>query len=143
MANDAGGFRLRLTSALARFIGGPAFAAGSPLRDTLASVTVQVDDAGGRSGGGWVGFQGGPNDRDHHEIVKLYEDALTAWRKNPMAKRIIDCTVDYVLGDGMRPSAPGQIGTFIRRWWDHPQNHMPLRLPLERGLNERKGDIDP
>ena len=135
MTNNAGSFRQRLALALARAIGGPAFAA------RLASVTVTVDDADGPSGSGWVGFQGGPNDRDHHEIQQLYEDALTAWRKNPLAKRIIDCTVDYVLGDGMTPTAPGQIGAFLRRWWTHPKNHMDRRLPELAEELARAGDL--
>jgi hypothetical protein len=122
--------RLRLALALARWIGGPAAAA------RLAAVTVRVDDASG-----WVGFQGGPNDRDASEIQQLYTDALTAWRKNPMAKRIIDCTVDYVLGDGMLPTAPGQIGTFLAKWWNHPKNHMDRRLPELCEELARSGDL--
>jgi hypothetical protein len=126
---------LALANALARSIGGPAAAA------RLASVTVQVDDADGPSGSGWVGFQGGPNDRDAHEIAKLYEDALEAWRKNPLAKRIIDCTVDYILGDGMIPTAPGQIGQFVAKWWTHPKNHMDRRLPELSEELARCGDL--
>ncbi len=122
--------RLRFALALARLIGGPAAAA------RLGAVTVQVDDSPG-----WVGFQGGPNDRDASEIAQLYDDALTAWRKNPMAKRIIDCTVDYVLGDGVTPSAPGQIGAFVKKWWDHPKNHMSRRLPELCEELGRSGDL--
>ncbi len=99
-------------------------------------MTVQVDDTPG-----WFGFQGGPNDRDASEIQQQYTDALTAWRKNPMAKRIIDCTVDYVLGDGMTPTAPGQIGQFLARWWTHPQNYMDRRLPELVEELGRAGDL--
>ena len=94
--------RLRFALAIARLIGGPAAVA------RLSAVTAQVDDSPG-----WIGFQGGPNDRDAQEIQQLYTDALEAWRKNPMAKRIIDCTIDYVLGDGVTPTATGQIGTCL------------------------------
>ena len=122
--------RLRLALALARMIGGPAAAA------RLAAVSVQVDDSSG-----WVGFQGGPNDRDHHEIQQLYEDSLEAWRKNPLAKRIVDCIVDYTLGDGMEPTAEGQIGQFLRKWWAHPKNHMERRLPELCEELARAGDL--
>ena len=64
--NSPRGFRLRLALALARLVGGPA--AGSHLRDTLATVTAQVDDSPG-----WVGFQGGPNDRGAHYDEKVEE----------------------------------------------------------------------
>ena len=127
--------RLRLALALARLVGGRAAA------ERLAAVTVRVDDAGGRAGTGWVGFQGGPNDRDASEIAQLYQDSLTAWRKNPMAKRIIDCTVDYVLGDSMTPAAPGRIGQFVARWWAHPKNHMEGRLPELCEELARAGDL--
>ena len=122
--------RLRFAHAVARLIGGPAAAA------QLAAVTVTVDDSAG-----WIGFQGGPNDRDAHEIQQLYADSLEAWRKNPMAKRIVDCTVDYVLGDGVEPTAPGQIGTFVKKWWHHPKNHMTRRLPPLCEELSRCGDL--
>jgi hypothetical protein len=128
--------RHRLAIAIARAIGGPALAA------RLSTVTVQVDDAPAGAGvTGWFGFQGGPNDRDASEIQQQYTDALTAWRKNPMAKRIIDCIVDYTLGDGMTPTATGQLGQFIRTWWEHPKNHMELRLPELCEELARAGDL--
>ena len=122
--------RHRLALALARLVGGAGFAA------RLATVSSQVDDSTG-----WVSFTGGPNDRDHGEIQKQYTDALEAWRKNPIAKRIVDCITDYVLGDGMIPSAPGQMGTFIAKWWDHPKNHMDRRLPELCEEITRAGDL--
>ncbi|MGD9316312.1 MAG: hypothetical protein PVG56_05735, partial [Anaerolineae bacterium] len=82
--------RQRLAQTITRLLIGPEAAA------RLATVSSQVDDSTG-----WVSFTGGPNDRDHGEIQKQYTDALEAWRKNPIAKRIVDCITDYVLGDGM------------------------------------------
>ena len=102
----------------------------------LASVTVQVDDSPG-----WHAFQGGPNDRDAAQIQELYADALEAWRKNPMAKRIVDTITDYCLGDGLAPTAGGPIGRFIQRWWDHPKNELTLRLPELSDELTRAGDI--
>jgi hypothetical protein len=102
----------------------------------LSSVTSQVDDSTG-----WYTFCGGPNDRDASEILKQYTDALEAWRKNPIAKRIIDVITDFCLGDGMEPTATGQIGRFVSRWWDHPQNRMDLRLPDLSDELSRAGDL--
>ncbi len=130
MTANAASLRFRLALAVARAIGGADVAA------RLAAVTVQVDDTAG-----WFGFQGGPNDRDASEIQQQYTDALTAWRKNPMAKRIIDCTVDYILGDGMTPTARGQIGQFLNRWWCHPQNYLDRRLPELMAELARAGDL--
>ena len=102
----------------------------------LAAVSVQVDDSPG-----WQSLTGGPNDRDAAEIQELYQDALIAWRKNPMAKRIVDVTTDFCLGDGLTPEATGQIGSFLSRWWDHPKNHMDLRLPELTDELTRAGDL--
>jgi hypothetical protein len=38
---------------------------------------------------------------------------VRAWRKNPFAKRLVDGTTDYCLGDGLTPTAPGQAGARI------------------------------
>ncbi len=127
--------RVRLARVIAR-AGFGRTRVGRAMAVRLAAVSVQVDDSPG-----WFGFQGGPNDRDASEIQEQYRDALTAWRKNPMAKRIIDCTTDYVLGDGMTPAAGGQIGQFIRRWWTHPQNYLDRRLPDLVDELSRAGDI--
>ena len=105
-------------------------------RAQLAAVTSQVDDSSG-----WMAFQGGPHDRDASEIQQQYADALEAWRKNPIAKRIVDCITDYVLGDGMTPSAAGNMGDFIDRWWNHEQNNMDRRLPELSDELTRSGDL--
>ena len=92
---------------------------------------------------GWmiVGSGGGANDRDWMEMQSQYSDALEAYRKHPQAKRIIDLITDHVLGDGMRPSAPGQMGRFIEQFWTHRQNHMDMRLPGMVDELNRAGDL--
>lgn len=122
--------RSRFALALARLIG------GQDVARALAAVSVQVDDSPG-----WQRWSHAPNERDAGEIQQLYTDALTAWRKNPMAKRIIDCITDYTLGDGLAPTAAGTMGTWLERWWDHPQNRMPLRLPDLSDELARAGDL--
>jgi hypothetical protein len=103
---------------------------------SLAAVTAQVDDSSG-----WHSFEGGPNDRDAAEILQQYEDALEAWRKNPIAKRIVDVITDFCLGDGFRPTATGDIGRFLSRFWTHPKNRMDLRLPDLSDELARAGDL--
>jgi len=112
--------------------------AGREARGSLAAMTVQVDDSPGWQAAGGAG---GPHDRDAGEIQQLYSDTLTAWRKNPMAKRIVDTMTDYCLGDGLTPTAAGSAGAFVRRWWNHPQNLMPLRLPELCDELTRAGDL--
>ncbi len=54
-------------------------------RAIAGTLTVRVDD-----GPGWGMLSDRPHERTHAEIQELYEDTITAWRKNPMAKRGID-----------------------------------------------------
>lgn len=72
---------------------------------------------------------------------RTYDDALEAWARNPYAKRIIDLITDYTLGDGVIPQAPGEIGRFITRFWNHPENRMLLRLPDLMDELSRSGDL--
>ena len=77
-------------------------------------------------------------------MQRLYWDTLEAWRKNPIAKRIVDVVTDYTLGDGLEPaSTTGEMGRFIQAWWHHPQNNMALRLPEMVDELTRAGDIFP
>ena len=121
----------RVARAIARLIAGREFAA------SLASVSSRVHDADS----GWMSFSGGPNDRDAGEIQRQYTDALEAWRKNPLAKRIVDTMTDYCLGDGLTPTAPGAIGRFVDTWWNHPKNNMALRLAELSDELVRSGDL--
>lgn len=105
-------------------------------RQALGAATARVDDSPG-----WHPFAGGPHDREASEIQQLYADALTAWRKNPLAKRIVDMITDYCLGDGLTPTAAGSVGAFVSRWWTHPKNQMALRLPELCDELTRAGDL--
>lgn len=73
--------------------------------------------------------------------AQAYHDSLEAYERNPYAKRIIDLITDYTIGDGLTPTAPGDIGRFINRFWNHPENHMPLRLPDLMDELSRSGDL--
>lgn len=77
--------------------GSEKMASGSPLsggneRMVSAAVRSQVDDSPG-----WTAQTGRPHERDFSEIQSLYEDSLTAFRKNPIAWRIIQTTTNYIL----------------------------------------------
>jgi hypothetical protein len=48
------------------------------------------------------------HDRDQSDIQTQYADALTAWRKNPMAWRIVQITTDYTIGEGIKLSSPNK-----------------------------------
>jgi hypothetical protein len=73
---------------------------------------------------------GRPTDeRPWHQRQRDLDAALTAWRENPLARRIVGLTSDYVLGDGVTVSSEiGAVDAWVRRFWEHPQNHMASRL---------------
>jgi hypothetical protein len=57
------------------------------------------------------------------------EDALEAWRKNPLAFRIVALTTDYVVGTGIKISSPVKyVDQFVSRFWEHRQNGMAMRI---------------
>lgn len=110
---------------------------GSRLADKLASVSVRVDDSPG-----WGTLTGRPHDYDQSKVMELYQDALTAWRKNPIAWRIIAITTDYVVGDVMKMTSPNRaLNKYITDFWHHPKNNMDLRLEGMCEELSRAGDL--
>jgi hypothetical protein len=85
---------------------------------------------------------GRPHDRDYSEIQEQYTDALTAWRKNPLAWRIISITTDYVIGKEFNITSPFKpLDAFIKEFWNHPKNRMDLRLTGMCEELARAGDL--
>ena len=90
----------------------------------LASVSVRVDDghSGGRHGG-WDSLSQGPADRPWAERADDLDDALEAWRKNFLVRRLVALMRSYVVGNGITvTSANRQVDTFIRAFWSHRKN---------------------
>ncbi len=97
----------------------------------------QVSDAPG-----WQALTGRPHEYSPAQVSEIYGDALTAWRKNPIAWRIIAITTDYCVGDGLQIDSPVKsLSGFIDRFWRHPQNHMDLRLEAMSDELARAGDL--
>jgi hypothetical protein len=66
-------------------------------------------------------------DRADFDREEVLERALAAWRSDPLARRIVELTTQYVTGGGLAvrcdPAAgPGQA--FLREWWEHPLNRI-------------------
>ena len=101
-----------------------------------ASLSTQVDD-----GRGWEqATSGAPS--EWLNAAEAYQDALEAWRKNPLAWRIIAITTDYVVGEGVTvSSSQGEVQAFIERFWNHPRNQLDLRLEAMCDELSRAGDL--
>jgi hypothetical protein len=70
-----------------------------------------------------------PRDRHGYDRDEVLQEALTAWRVNPLARRIVALTSQYVIGGGIGVEAKHErTHKFIQGWWSHRLNRMPMRM---------------
>ena len=84
----------------------------------------------GRPADGLVAIEsaGTELDRSWEELRQDYGDALEAWRKNPLARRIVNLVSSYVVGEGIALSSPYRpLQRFITAFVEHPKNRLRLR----------------
>lgn len=78
----------------------------------------------------WGKIYGGDQaslDRDWQEHKEDLDDALEAWRTNPLARRIVSLTTDYVVGSGIYlTSSIAWVQKFVDEFWR--LNGMDTRL---------------
>ena len=68
-------------------------------------------------------------DRTDYDRETVISQALDAWRLNPLARRIVELTSQYVVGGGISINSPDEkVNTFLKKWWNHELNQMPLRI---------------
>ncbi len=70
---------------------------------------------------------GGTRDVSFAAHLENLNDSVEAYRSNPLAFRIVELMVSFVLGRGLRLSATPEVEPFLREWWDHQQNRMSVR----------------
>lgn len=65
-------------------------------------------------------------DFDREEVLR---QALEAWRVNPLARRIVELTSQYVVGGGIGVESPHEeTHKFIQEFWNHRLNRMDHRI---------------
>jgi len=70
-----------------------------------------------------------PRDRISFDRESVLADCLDAWRHNPLARRIVELTSQYVVGGGMWPACTDEpTQAFLNAFWEDRLNHMPVRL---------------
>jgi hypothetical protein len=70
-----------------------------------------------------------PIDRYAPDREEILHKALEAWRINPLARRIVGLTSQYVVGGGISFSSSHEpTSAFLHAFWEHPLNQLPLRL---------------
>ena len=68
-------------------------------------------------------------DRYPYDRFEVMTQALEAWRVNPLARRIIELTSQYVVGGGLSFECKNQyVSKFLTKFWDHRLNRMAIRV---------------
>jgi hypothetical protein len=78
-----------------------------------------------------IGARLGENllDRYPPDREELNRQALEAWRVNPIARRIVGLTSQYVVGGGINfSSTHSASAAFLRTFWEHPLNRLAVRV---------------
>lgn len=67
-------------------------------------------------------------DRYAWKRADVLREAFGAWRDNPLARRIVGLTSQYVVGGGLAISADdAATNDFLQEWWTHRLNRMTIR----------------
>jgi len=75
------------------------------------------------------GGREGDRDRFSYDREEILQDALEAWRLNPLARRIVSLTSEYVVGGGLRIESEHEgTNAFLQEWWVHRLNRMDSRV---------------
>lgn len=97
---------------------------GKPVR-ALLSTPMETDTT--FSIGSRLGST--PPDRYAPDREELLQQALDAWRVNPLARRIVGLTSQYVVGGGISFSCAHEpTAAFLQACWDHPLNRLAVRV---------------
>src|SRR5450759_5148726 len=79
---------------------------------------------------GFYDQQSGPDQRDRfaYDRREVLRQALDAWRTNPIARRIVTIATQYMIGGGVTLTSKHKpTSDFIKDWWEHPLNQLPMR----------------
>jgi len=68
-------------------------------------------------------------DRQPYDHQSILQQALLAWRTNPLARRIVGLTSQYVVGGGIRIQCDHpDTQRFLDQWWQADLNQCALRV---------------
>lgn len=101
-----------------------------PARTNLAAI--ERDDTITRGSAAWDSYF---RDRTVWDRASVIEKVVTAYRNNPIARRLIEIQTHFAIGDGFKPTASAASAkTYLAEWWTHPLNDLDSQLP--EWLNE-------
>lgn len=114
-------------------------------RFALWLATVTAIDVGREDDGLIPTTSGTPLDKSWHDLSQEFTDALEAWRKNPIARRLVSIITAYVIGEqGIQLSHPDEkINEFIKEFLNHPKNNIMLKQQDWSDELSRSGELFP
>ena len=78
---------------------------------------------------GATAASGNERDRLSPNRQEVLEQALEAWRVNPLARRLVELTTQYVVGGGISIHCKHEpTAHFLESFWNHPLNRMAVRV---------------
>ncbi len=81
-------------------------------------------------------------DRAAFDRQQVMEECLEAWRFNPLARRIVELTTQYVTGGGVSLTVDDEASeAFLQRFWRHPLNRMDMKLAEFSDELARSGNL--
>jgi hypothetical protein len=76
---------------------------------------------------GWHGLTGPSREPPAPTRRRLLRDLDEVWRSNPYAHSIVELLNDMTLGEGVTIRSPDPAtDAFVRRFWHHPANRVPI-----------------
>ncbi len=97
---------------------------GKEIERRVGLAVRAMDDARDRS----FSKDNYPRDRQGYDRERVLAEALEAWRSNPLARRIVELTSQYVVGAGLSiECAHERTHLFLKEWWSHSLNQMDMR----------------
>lgn len=95
-------------------------------RYLLGSAAISAVPVG-QAGDGLALHSSSPLDKPWGEWFQEFEDAREAWRKHPLARRLIGLTTAYVVGPGITLQSDDPVlARFLQTFW--AQNRLALRV---------------
>jgi hypothetical protein len=80
--------------------------------------------------------------RLNYDRLTVLTQAINAWHTNPIARRIVELTTEFVIGDGFSFNARNdRVSREIKNFWEHPLNDLDQQVPEWADEAWRTGDL--
>jgi hypothetical protein len=112
-------------------------------REWAARLAAVTPISVGLPGDGLVNRSAGSRlDKPWHELAQEFDDAVDAWRKHPLARRLVGLTTAYTVGGGVSLSSERpEVQRFLADFWS--ANRMALRVDEWSDELARSGELFP